>query len=159
VAQSKNWHLEVILLLSSKIQKVNLTIPASCEVFWLRNVSVLSDAVVIFVFSILELTATGYFGVAFSELYFVTVFLVDFISHARYAYFLSGPYKDMLKCLLHISLFHRAFLFTIFICSNKCIFFIITPILVSIIKAFKTLKNSYMFRSQLIIFRESPGLC
>jgi hypothetical protein len=46
-----------------------------------------------------------------------------------------------------ISLSHRAFLFTIFICSNKCTFFIITPILVSIIKAFKTLKNSYMFRS------------
>jgi hypothetical protein len=47
----------------------------------------------------------------------------------------------------------------IFICSNKCTFFIITQILVSIIKAFKTLKNSYMFRSQLIIFRESPGPC
>jgi hypothetical protein len=47
----------------------------------------------------------------------------------------------------------------IFICSNKCTFFIITPILVSIIKTFKTLKNPYMFRSQLIIFRESPGPC
>jgi hypothetical protein len=58
-----------------------------------------------------------------------------------------------------ISLFHRVFLFTIFICSNKCTFFFITPILVSIIKSFKTLKNSYMFRSKLIIFRESPGPC
>jgi hypothetical protein len=27
------------------------------------------------------------------------------------------------------------------------------------VKAFKTLKKSYMFRSQLIIFRESPGPC
>jgi hypothetical protein len=58
-----------------------------------------------------------------------------------------------------ISMFHRAFLFTVFIRSNKCTFFIVTPILVSIIKAFKTLKKSYMFRSQLIIFRESPGPC
>jgi hypothetical protein len=63
------------------------------------------------------------------------------------------------KSVERSSLFHRAFLFTNFICSNKCTFFIITPILVSIIKAFKTLKNSYMFRSQLIIFRESPGPC
>jgi hypothetical protein len=40
-------------------------------------------------------------------------------------------------------------LYSIFMCSNKCTFFIITPILVSIIEAHKTILNALIIDTKI----------
>jgi hypothetical protein len=53
------------------------------------------------------------------------------------------------------SLYHRAFLFTIFICSNKCTFFNITPIQCQLLKHLNNLKTPTCFDHTLIILPHS----
>ena len=101
VAQPKNCHLGLILWLSSKIQKLNLTIPAASEFFQTKNCVGFVGCSCYICFLNHRINTKWLFLSCIQWVIFVTEFLVVYVSHARYAYVLSGPYKDMLKCLVH----------------------------------------------------------